>query len=118
MPAIVIGGLEKKTKIITAEEKGDRLPRGWSCHGELVDLNMSPLVKVTIVPRGRSLGASWYLPDERHLTTTEQMQDEMASAPGGRAAEETMFERWSTGALSDLEKSHQTGVRDGFTIYG
>ncbi|HRN36976.1 MAG TPA: peptidase M41, partial [Flavobacteriales bacterium] len=64
----------------------------------------SPLVKVTIVPRGRSLGAAWYLPDERHLTTTEQMLDEICAALGGRAAEDIMFGKVSTGALSDLEK--------------
>jgi ATP-dependent Zn protease len=64
----------------------------------------SPLVKVTIVPRGRSLGAAWYLPDERHLTTAEQMLDEMCAALGGRAAEFVMYGKVSTGALSDLEK--------------
>jgi hypothetical protein len=64
----------------------------------------SPLVKVTIVPRGRSLGAAWYLPDERHLTTTEQMLDELCAAMGGRAAEDIMYGKVSTGALSDLEK--------------
>ncbi len=64
----------------------------------------SPLVKVTIVPRGKSLGAAWYLPEERQLTTTEQMQDEICAALGGRAAEEIFFNKISTGALSDLEK--------------
>ena len=64
----------------------------------------SPLVKVTIVPRGKSLGAAWYLPEERQLTTTEQMLDEICAAMGGRAAEEVFFGRISTGALSDLEK--------------
>jgi ATP-dependent Zn protease len=64
----------------------------------------SPLVKVTIVPRGRSLGAAWYLPEERQITTTEQLLDEMCSTLGGRAAEEIMFGKISTGALSDLEK--------------
>ncbi|HRN41855.1 MAG TPA: peptidase M41, partial [Vicingus sp.] len=64
----------------------------------------SPLVKVTIIPRGRSLGAAWYLPDERQITTTEQLIDEMCAALGGRAAEEIMFGKVSTGALSDLEK--------------
>ncbi len=63
-----------------------------------------PLVKVTIVPRGRSLGAAWYLPEERQITTTEQLQDDMCSALGGRAAEQLIFGKISTGALSDLEK--------------
>jgi cell division protease FtsH len=64
----------------------------------------SPLIKVTIVPRGKSLGAAWYLPEERQLTTTEQMLDEICAAMGGRAAEEIFFKKISTGALSDLEK--------------
>jgi ATP-dependent Zn protease len=64
----------------------------------------SPLVKVTIVPRGQSLGAAWYLPEERHLTTAEQMLDEICAALGGRAAEDVMYGKVSTGALSDLEK--------------
>jgi cell division protease FtsH len=64
----------------------------------------SPLIKVTIVPRGKSLGAAWYLPEERQLTTTEQMLDEICAAMGGRAAEEVFFDKISTGALSDLEK--------------
>ena len=64
----------------------------------------SPLVKVTIVPRGKSLGAAWYLPEERQITTAEQIMDEMCAALGGRAAEEIIFGKVSTGALSDLEK--------------
>jgi cell division protease FtsH len=64
----------------------------------------SPLIKVTIVPRGKSLGAAWYLPEERQLTTTEQMLDEICAAMGGRASEDVFFEKISTGALSDLEK--------------
>ena len=64
----------------------------------------SPLIKVTIVPRGKSLGAAWYLPEERQLTTTEQMLDEICAAMGGRAAEKVFFGKISTGALSDLEK--------------
>jgi cell division protease FtsH len=64
----------------------------------------NPLVKVTIIPRGRSLGAAWYLPEERQITTTEQMLDEMCSALGGRAAEEIVFDKISTGALNDLER--------------
>ena len=101
----VVGGLEKKNKIITADEKKVIAyhEAGHATVSWLVE-HASPLVKVTIVPRGRSLGAAWYLPDERHLTTTEQMYDEIAAALGGRAAEETMFGRVSTGALSDLEK--------------
>ncbi len=101
----VVGGLEKKNKIITAEEKKAIAyhEAGHATVSWLVE-HASPLVKVTIVPRGRSLGAAWYLPDERHLTTAEQMQDEIAAALGGRAAEETMFGKVSTGALSDLEK--------------
>ncbi|MBK8614759.1 MAG: ATP-dependent zinc metalloprotease FtsH [Flavobacteriales bacterium] len=101
----VIGGLEKKNKIITADEK-----RGVAYHEAghatvswLVE-HASPLIKVTIVPRGRSLGAAWYLPEERHLTTAEQMLDEICAALGGRAAEDVMFGKVSTGALSDLEK--------------
>ena len=66
--------------------------------------NANPLLKVTIIPRGQSLGAAWYLPDERHLTTTEQLKDEMASTIGGRVAEEIVNGKISTGALSDLEK--------------
>jgi ATP-dependent metalloprotease FtsH len=101
----VVGGLEKKNKIITTEEKKVIAyhEAGHATVSWLVE-HASPLVKVTIVPRGRSLGAAWYLPDERHLTTAEQMYDEIAAALGGRAAEETMFGKVSTGALSDLEK--------------
>jgi ATP-dependent Zn protease len=101
----VIGGLEKKNKIITTDEKKrHRLPRGRTRHGELVGGTCFTLVKVTIVPRGQSLGAAWYLPEERHLTTTEQMLDEICAALGGRAAEDVMYGKVSTGALSDLEK--------------
>jgi len=101
----VIGGLEKKNKIITASEKKAIAyhEAGHATISWLVE-HASPLVKVTIVPRGQSLGAAWYLPEERHLTTTEQMLDEMCSALGGRAAEAVMFGKISTGALSDLEK--------------
>ncbi|MFN6178199.1 MAG: ATP-dependent zinc metalloprotease FtsH [Flavobacteriales bacterium] len=101
----VVGGLEKKNKIITAGEKSVIAyhEAGHATVSWLVE-HASPLVKVTIVPRGRSLGAAWYLPDERHLTTAEQMNDEIAAALGGRAAEEVMFGKVSTGALSDLEK--------------
>jgi ATP-dependent metalloprotease FtsH len=101
----VIGGLEKKNKIITTDEKRAVAyhESGHATVSWLVEY-ANPLVKVTIVPRGRSLGAAWYLPDERHLTTAEQMADEMCAALGGRAAEEVMFGKVSTGALSDLEK--------------
>ena len=101
----VVGGLEKKNKIITTEEKKAIAyhEAGHATVSWLVE-HASPLVKVTIVPRGRSLGAAWYLPDERHLTTAEQMYDEIAAALGGRAAEDIMFGKVSTGALSDLEK--------------
>jgi cell division protease FtsH len=101
----IIGGLEKKNKIITKEEK-----RSIAFHeaGHATISWMAqyahPLVKVTIVPRGRSLGAAWYLPEERSITTTEQLLDEMCAALGGRAAEEIIFNKISTGALSDLEK--------------
>ncbi len=101
----VIGGLEKKNKIITADERR-HIAYHESGHATISWLveHASPLVKVTIVPRGRSLGAAWYLPDERHLTTTAQMLDEICAALGGRAAEDVMFGEVSTGALSDLEK--------------
>ncbi len=114
----VIGGLEKKNKIITADEKKSIAyhESGHATVSWLVE-HASPLVKVTIVPRGRSLGAAWYLPDERHLTTAEQMLDEMAAALGGRAAEEIMFGKVSTGALSDLEKVTKQAYAM-VTIYG
>ncbi len=101
----VIGGLEKKNKIITSEEKKIIAfhEAGHAAVSWLVRY-ASPLVKVTIVPRGKSLGAAWYLPEERQITTTEQMIDEMCAALGGRAAEEVIFGKISTGALSDLEK--------------
>ena len=101
----IIGGLEKKNKIITPEEKravavheAGHATISWMCE------HAHPLVKVTIVPRGRSLGAAWYLPDERQITRTEQMLDEMCATLGGRAAEKVVFDKISTGALSDLEK--------------
>jgi len=101
----IIGGLEKKNKIITPKEKEVIAfhEAGHATVSWLVE-HASPLVKVTIVPRGQSLGAAWYLPEERQITTTEQMLDEMAATMGGRAAEEIMFGKISTGALSDLEK--------------
>jgi cell division protease FtsH len=101
----IVGGLEKKNKIITQGEKKTIAfhEAGHATTSWLLE-HASPLVKVTIVPRGRSLGAAWYLPEERQITTTEQLLDEMCSALGGRAAEQIMFGKISTGALSDLEK--------------
>lgn len=101
----IVGGLEKKNKIITPEEKKTIAyhEAGHATTSWLLE-HASPLVKVTIVPRGRSLGAAWYLPEERQITTTEQLLDEMCYALGGRAAEEIIFGKISTGALSDLEK--------------
>ena len=101
----IIGGLEKKNKIISLEEKRVIAyhEAGHAAVSWLLE-HASPLVKVTIVPRGQSLGAAWYLPEERSITTTEQLIDEMCAALGGRAAEEVTFGKISTGALSDLEK--------------
>ena len=101
----IIGGLEKRTKIISEEEKRTIAfhEAGHAVVSWLVEF-ASPLVKVSIVPRGQSLGAAWYLPEERQITTTEQMLDEMCAALGGRAAEDLVFNKISTGALSDLEK--------------
>lgn len=101
----IIGGLEKKNKIITPTEKKVIAyhEAGHATVSWLLE-HASPLVKVTIVPRGRSLGAAWYLPEERQITTFEQMHDEICAALGGRAAEEVIFGKISTGALSDLEK--------------
>ncbi len=101
----IIGGLEKRNKIISVHEKKVIAfhEAGHAAVSWLME-HASPLVKVTIVPRGRSLGAAWYLPEERQITTTEQMFDELCAALGGRAAEEIIFEKISTGALSDLEK--------------
>ena len=104
----IVGGLERRSKIISKEEK-----RVIAYHeaGHAAVSWMSryanPLVKVTIVPRGKSLGAAWYLPEERQITTVEQMRDEMMATLGGRAAEEVVFGRISTGALNDLEKVTQ-----------
>ena len=101
----IIGGLEKKNKIISEDEK--RTVAFHEAGHATVSWFMqfaSPLVKVTIVPRGRSLGAAWYLPEERQLTTTEQLRHEICAALGGRAAEKIIFNKISTGALSDLEK--------------
>ncbi|MBF12059.1 MAG: peptidase M41 [Flavobacteriaceae bacterium] len=101
----IIGGLEKKNKIITPEEK-ETIAYHEAGHAIVSWLleHAAPLVKVTIVPRGQSLGAAWYLPEERQIVRTEQMLDEMCAALGGRAAEKIIFNKISTGALSDLEK--------------
>jgi ATP-dependent metalloprotease FtsH len=101
----IVGGLEKKNKIITVGEKKAIAfhEAGHATVSWLLE-HAHPLVKVTIVPRGQSLGAAWYLPEERSITTTEQILDEMCSALGGRAAEQLIFGKISTGALSDLEK--------------
>jgi cell division protease FtsH len=101
----IVGGLEKRNKIISRHEK-EVIAYHESGHAAVSWLleHGHPLVKVTIVPRGKSLGAAWYLPEERQITTFDQMFDEMASALGGRAAEEIFFGKISTGALSDLEK--------------
>ena len=114
----IIGGLEKKNKAIKPSEK-KRVAFHEAGHATISWLveHAAPLLKVTIVPRGRSLGAAWYLPEERSLTTTEQMLDELCATLGGRAAEEVAFGNISTGALSDLErvtKQAQAMV----TIYG
>ena len=101
----IIGGLEKKNKIITADEKKVIAfhEAGHATTSWLLQY-AHPLVKVTIVPRGNSLGAAWYLPEERQITTKEQMYHEMIATLGGRAAEQVVFGQISTGALSDLEK--------------
>lgn len=101
----VVAGLEKKNRIITPKEKR-AIAYHEAGHATVSWLteHASPLIKVTIVPRGRSLGAAWYLPEERQLTTKVQMMDEMCAALGGRAAEDVVFGEVSTGALSDLEK--------------
>merc|ERR1711879_941127 len=102
----IIGGLEKKNKIISPEEK-KTIAFHEAGHATVswVLEHANPLIKVTIVPRGQALGAAWYLPEERQLTTKEQMFDEMCATLGGRAAEELFFGKISTGALNDLEKS-------------
>ena len=105
----IIGGLEKKTKVMTAEEKraiafheAGHATVSWFCQ------YANPLVKVTIVPRGRALGAAWYLPEERQITTKEAMLDEMCALLGGRAAEDLFLGHISTGAMNDLERSTKT----------
>ncbi len=102
----IVGGLEKKTKVMTAEEKrsialheAGHATISWFCQ------YANPLIKVTIVPRGQALGAAWYLPEERQITTKEQMLDEMCSLMGGRAAEELFTGHISSGAMNDLERA-------------
>ena len=102
----IIGGLEKKTKVMTADEKrtialheAGHATISWFCE------HANPLVKVSIVPRGQALGAAWYLPEERQITTKEQMLDEMCALFGGRAAEELCTGHISTGAMNDLERA-------------
>lgn len=101
----IIGGLERRNKIISADEKR-KIAYHEAGHATVSWLlkHASPLIKVTIIPRGRALGAAWYLPEERQLTTREQLMDEMASTLGGRVAEQLTFGEISTGALNDLER--------------
>lgn len=114
----IVGGLEKKNKIITPGEKKTIAyhEAGHATVSWLLE-HAAPLVKVTIVPRGQSLGAAWYLPEERLIVRPEQMADEMCATLGGRAAEKVMFDTISTGALSDLEKVTKQ-ARAMVTIYG
>ena len=114
----IVGGLEKKNKIITPEEKKTIAyhEAGHALVSWLLE-HAAPLVKVTIVPRGQSLGAAWYLPEERQIVRTEQMLDEMCATLGGRAAEKVMFDKISTGALSDLEKVTKQ-ARAMVSVYG
>ena len=112
----IVGGLEKKTKVMTADEKrsialheAGHATISWFCR------YANPLIKVTIVPRGQALGAAWYLPEERQITTKEQMLDEMCSLMGGRAAEELFTGHISSGAMNDLE--HATKSAYGMVAY-
>jgi len=114
----IVGGLEKKNKIISPEEKraiaiheAGHATTSWMLE------HAAPLVKVTIVPRGQSLGAAWYLPEERLIVRPDQMLDEMCATMGGRAAEKVIFDKISTGALSDLEKVTKQ-ARAMVTVYG
>ena len=114
----IVGGLEKKNKIITPLEKKTIAfhEAGHAMVSWLLEY-AAPLVKVTIVPRGQSLGAAWYLPEERMIVRTEQMLDEMCATLGGRAAEKVIFDKISTGALSDLEKVTRQ-AKAMVTVYG
>lgn len=114
----IVGGLEKKNKIITPEEKyAIAIHEAGHATVSWLTEHAAPLVKVTIVPRGMSLGAAWYLPEERQIVRTEQMLDEMCATMGGRAAEKVVFNKISTGALSDLEKVNKQ-ARAMVTVYG
>jgi len=114
----IVGGLEKKNKVITPKEK-EVIAFHEAGHATISWMleHAAPLVKVTIVPRGQSLGAAWYLPAERMIVQTEQMLDEMCATLGGRAAEKIIFNKISTGALSDLEKVTKQ-ARAMVTVYG
>ena len=114
----IVGGLEKKNKIISPKEK-EAIAFHEAGHATVSWMleHAAPLVKVTIVPRGKSLGAAWYLPEERQLVKPNQMLDEMCATLGGRAAEKVIFNEISTGALSDLEKVTKQ-ARAMVTIYG
>ena len=114
----IVGGLEKKNKVITPKEKKTIAfhEAGHATVSWMLE-HAAPLVKVTIVPRGQSLGAAWYLPAERLIVQTEQMLDEMCATLGGRAAEKIIFNKISTGALSDLEKVTKQ-ARAMVTVYG
>lgn len=114
----IVGGLEKKSKIITPSEK-KTIAFHEAGHATVSWMlkHAAPLVKVTIVPRGQSLGAAWYLPEERQIVRTEQMLDEMCATLGGRAAEQIIFGKISTGALSDLVKVTRQ-ARAMVTVYG
>jgi AFG3 family protein len=114
----IVGGLEKKNKVITPKEK-EVIAYHEAGHATVSWMleHAAPLVKVTIVPRGQSLGAAWYLPAERLIVQTEQMLDEMCATLGGRAAEKVIFNKISTGALSDLEKVTKQ-ARAMVTVYG
>ncbi|MFZ2431641.1 MAG: peptidase M41, partial [Lutibacter sp.] len=114
----IVGGLEKKNKIISPREKKTIAfhEAGHATASWMLE-HAAPLVKVTIVPRGQSLGAAWYLPEERQIVQSEQMLDEMCATLAGRAAEKLMFDRISTGALNDLEKVTRQ-ARAMVTVYG
>ena len=114
----IVGGLEKKNKIISPEEKRAIAihEAGHATVSWMLE-HAAPLVKVTIVPRGQSLGAAWYLPEERLIVRPDQMLDEMCATMGGRAAEKVIFDKISTGALSDLEKVTKQ-ARAMVTVYG